>query len=136
MHPPPTQYATEDNLAARQRLWAISRYEPAFSLYPWVLGVAGLRGGEAVLEVGCGEGRVTRDLIARGHHVVAVDITEALLRTAYESDDQGGYVRCDAAPRQMQVSARSIPDRIKLFPKIPRRRVTWCLLHTTSGDAR
>ena len=56
MRPPPTQYATEDNLAARQRLWAISRYEPAFSLYSWVLGLAGLQGGEAILEVGCGNG--------------------------------------------------------------------------------
>ena len=75
---------------ARSASDAYWRFAPAFfDLVPPPKG--------RTLEVGCGEGRVTRDLIARGHHVVAVDITEALLRTAYESDDQGGYVRCDAA---------------------------------------
>jgi hypothetical protein len=49
MRPAPTQYATEDNLAARQRLWATSRFEPAFSLFAWVLALADLRGDEASL---------------------------------------------------------------------------------------
>ena len=37
---------------------------------------------ERTLEVGCGEGRVTRDLVDRGHTVVAVDLVESLIRAA------------------------------------------------------
>jgi SAM-dependent methyltransferase len=50
------QYATEDNLAARQRLWQVSRFRPEFSLFSWVLGLLRLRGDERVLDVGCGNG--------------------------------------------------------------------------------
>jgi SAM-dependent methyltransferase len=53
--------------------------------------------GMRTLEVGCGEGRVTRDLAARGHRVVAVDTTAALIRLARDADADNAYLRCDAA---------------------------------------
>lgn len=49
------------------------------------------------LEVGCGEGRVSRDLAARGHHVVAVDASPTLIRLAHDADDSIAYARCDAS---------------------------------------
>jgi len=49
------------------------------------------------LEVGCGEGRVTRDLAKRGHRVASVDATRPLIRLARDADPAGMYVRCDAA---------------------------------------
>lgn len=52
--------------------------------------------GRLTLEVGSGEGRVTRDLVARGHKVVAVDGSETLLRHAAESDPARRYVLADA----------------------------------------
>jgi ubiquinone/menaquinone biosynthesis C-methylase UbiE len=48
------------------------------------------------LEVGCGEGRVTRDLIARGHRVVAADGSATLLGYASRSDPTGRYALADA----------------------------------------
>lgn len=53
--------------------------------------------GARTLEVGCGEGRVTRDLIRRGHRVTSVDATAALLKLAREADQMADYLRCDAA---------------------------------------
>jgi ubiquinone/menaquinone biosynthesis C-methylase UbiE len=49
------------------------------------------------LEIGCGEGRVARDLAARGHRVVAVDASAELLALARAADPGGSYLRCDAA---------------------------------------
>lgn len=49
------------------------------------------------LEVGCGEGRVARDLAKRGHDVTAVDSTAALIGLARDADATGKYLRCDAA---------------------------------------
>lgn len=53
--------------------------------------------GHQTLEVGCGEGRVARDLAARGHRVVGVDASPTLIRMAQEADAGGSYVRCDAS---------------------------------------
>jgi SAM-dependent methyltransferase len=53
--------------------------------------------GERTLEVGCGEGRVSRDLAARGHHVTAVDTSPTLIQLAHYADASIGYARCDAA---------------------------------------
>src|ERR671935_2628662 len=46
----------------------------------------------ATLEVGCGEGRVSRDLVARGHRVTALDASPTLLSAAAEADPASRYV--------------------------------------------
>lgn len=80
---PPSQYATDRNLAARQHLWAVSRRDPTFDLYPWVLDVAGLGSGSTadVLDLGCGNGRYEQLLAERGHGGarVALDLSAGML---------------------------------------------------------
>jgi SAM-dependent methyltransferase len=53
--------------------------------------------GRRTLDLGCGEGRVARDLKARGHQVVGLDSSAALIRLAKEADPGGEYVVGDAA---------------------------------------
>jgi len=53
--------------------------------------------GERTIDVGCGEGRVTRDLAARGHRVIGVDASPTLIRMAREADPTNPYMLCDAA---------------------------------------
>lgn len=53
--------------------------------------------GRATLELGCGEGRVARDLAARGHHVTGIDASPTLLEAAREADPGGRYLLADAA---------------------------------------
>ena len=48
--------------------------------------------GTRTLEIGCGEGRVARDLGARGHRVVGVEPSPTLRRAAAEADPDGEYV--------------------------------------------
>src|SRR6266536_6569908 len=49
--------------------------------------------GRRTLEIGCGEGRVARDLAARGHRVTAIDTAHTLLRHAREDDPESAYLR-------------------------------------------
>ena len=53
--------------------------------------------GRLTLEVGCGEGRVARDLAARGHRVVALDASPTLVASAAAADTAGRYLVADAA---------------------------------------
>jgi SAM-dependent methyltransferase len=53
--------------------------------------------GRRTVEVGCGEGRVTRDLRDRGHRVVGIDLSPALLRHARDADPGGDYVLADGS---------------------------------------
>jgi ubiquinone/menaquinone biosynthesis C-methylase UbiE len=48
--------------------------------------------GTRMLEIGCGEGRVARDLVARGHDVVALDTSSTLVAHAHEADDRSTYL--------------------------------------------
>jgi SAM-dependent methyltransferase len=48
--------------------------------------------GSRTLEIGSGEGRVSRDLGARGHRVVGLEPSETLRRAAREADPEGEYV--------------------------------------------
>jgi SAM-dependent methyltransferase len=53
--------------------------------------------GSATLEIGCGEGRVARDLAARGHQVTGVDAAPTLLSAAAAAHPSGRYLVADAA---------------------------------------
>ena len=53
--------------------------------------------GRLTLEVGCGEGRVARDLAQRGHTVVALDASPTLVAMAAAADPAGRYLVADAA---------------------------------------
>jgi SAM-dependent methyltransferase len=49
------------------------------------------------IELGCGEGRVARDLVGRGHRVVGVEPARTLVRHARDADAGGAYVVADGA---------------------------------------
>jgi SAM-dependent methyltransferase len=49
------------------------------------------------LDIGCGEGRVTRDLQAAGHRTIGVDASPTLIEAAREADPAGEYIVADAA---------------------------------------
>ena len=53
--------------------------------------------GRLTLDIGCGEGRLTRDLKALGHAVVALDSSTSMISAAREADPAGDYRLVDAA---------------------------------------
>jgi len=53
--------------------------------------------GRATLEIGCGEGRVCRDLAARGHAVTGIDQSLSLVKAAAEAHPEGTYAIADAS---------------------------------------
>jgi ubiquinone/menaquinone biosynthesis C-methylase UbiE len=53
--------------------------------------------GRLTLDIGCGEGRVTRDLRGLGHHVVGIDQSASMIAAAQAADPDGEYVEADAA---------------------------------------
>ena len=79
---PPTQYATDVNLRARQRLW--EHQQPPFDLVSWVLDVAGLDAGSPakVLDVGCGNGVYLRELRRRRIDALGCDLSPGMLAAA------------------------------------------------------
>lgn len=62
--------------------------------------------GRATLDIGCGEGRVSRDLTACGHRVTALDASPTLLDAARE---------CDSAAEYVLASAEALPFRDASF---------------------
>ena len=52
--------------------------------------------GGLTIDVGCGEGRTTRELGARGYSVVGVDSAPTLIGLAREEDPSGEYAAADA----------------------------------------
>ncbi len=53
--------------------------------------------GRRTLDLGCGEGRVSRDLKAKGHRVVGVDVSATMLTAAREADQSIDTCLADAA---------------------------------------
>ena len=77
---PATQYATDRNLRARQRLW--ERQEPGFDVVAWTLDLVGVMPGFRVLDVGCGNGRYLAAPRSLGAEAVGCDLSVGILKTA------------------------------------------------------
>lgn len=54
------------------------------------------------IDIGCGEGRTTRDLVSRGHSVSGIDASETLVRYARDGDRHSHYIVADAASLPFQ----------------------------------
>jgi SAM-dependent methyltransferase len=54
-------------------------------------------GPRRLLDLGCGEGRLTRDLRAAGHDVRGVDASPTMVEAAGEADPSGVYLVADAS---------------------------------------
>jgi SAM-dependent methyltransferase len=64
--------------------------------------------GGLTAEIGCGEGRVSRDLRRRGHTTVSVDLSPTLLAYAQEGDPDGLFIRADAVSLPLSSGCREI----------------------------
>jgi SAM-dependent methyltransferase len=53
--------------------------------------------GRLTVDIGCGEGRLPRDLKTRGHRVIGVDASPTLIAAARVADPEGDYRCADAA---------------------------------------
>ena len=53
--------------------------------------------GRLTIDVGCGEGRVTRDLKELGHRAAGLDTSETMIAAAREADPSGEYLVANAA---------------------------------------
>lgn len=80
--------------------WAAWARRPNFDAY-WKYSAAFFElvppPGRRTLEVGCGEGRVSRDLVDRGHRVIGIDASPTLIRLARDTDSRSWYLRADGA---------------------------------------
>lgn len=71
------------------------RHRPSYPdrLIDWACEAAGIGAGDAVLEIGCGTGQLTRSLLARGLHVTAVEPGQKLADRARDQLDGVGQVQ-------------------------------------------
>ncbi|NPU11555.1 class I SAM-dependent methyltransferase [Bradyrhizobium sp. 83012] len=53
--------------------------------------------GELTLDIGCGEGRLSRQLKSGGHRVIGLDASPSLIAAARQSDPTIAVIRADAA---------------------------------------
>jgi SAM-dependent methyltransferase len=90
-----------DHWEGQAERWTAWAREPGFDSY-WTESGPPLfellpAAGRRTLDLGCGEGRVARDLAACGHRVVGVDAVAMMVARAREADPGGEYVVADAA---------------------------------------
>jgi SAM-dependent methyltransferase len=107
--------------------------------------------GRATLEVGCGEGRVARDLGARGHRVTGVDASPTLLDAARAAQPEVDFRLADAAALPFQDGAFDLvvaynslmdvddmPGAVREAARVlePDGRLCACVVHPVSDAGR
>lgn len=76
--------------------WARTPGHDAYSLYFPAFRDLLPAPGAGTLEIGCGEGRVSRDLASLGHEVTGVDAAPSLVSAAQQAHPAGRYLNANA----------------------------------------
>jgi SAM-dependent methyltransferase len=112
--------------ADEERFWAQGERD-----LDHVLGTLGARieGGDTVVDLGCGVGRLTRVIAARASHVYAIDVSAEMLAQARRHNPQLGnveWVHGDGATLQPipDESADAVVSHV-VFQHIPDPRITY-----------
>ena len=113
------QYRTDANLAARQSIYACQR--PRLDLPSRVLGLARLRGGETVADVGCGNGAYLAELARRGHAgpVLGVDLSVGMLQAARGRAPAAALACADAAALPLRDDASGLTLAMHMLYHVP-----------------
>jgi SAM-dependent methyltransferase len=113
------QYRTDANLAARQSIYAYQH--PRLDLPAVVLALAGLRGGETVADVGCGNGAYLAELVRRGHAgpVLGLDLSAGMLGSARRRAPGARLVVADAAALPLRDEATDLTLAIHMLYHVP-----------------
>jgi SAM-dependent methyltransferase len=113
------QYRSDTNLAARQSIYAYQR--PRLDLPALVLGLAGLRGGETVADVGCGNGAYLAELARRGHTgpVLGLDLSAGMLRAARGRVPGARLAVADAAALPLRDDAADLTLAMHMLYHVP-----------------
>jgi ubiquinone/menaquinone biosynthesis C-methylase UbiE len=64
--------------------------------------------GRLTVDIGCGEGRVSRDLRALGHRVVGLDAAPSMVAAARDADPGGEYLLASAADMPFEDGASDL----------------------------
>jgi ubiquinone/menaquinone biosynthesis C-methylase UbiE len=64
--------------------------------------------GRLTIDIGCGEGRVTRDLRELGHNVVGLDVSPSMVEAAREADPGGDYLLASATEMPFEDGAADV----------------------------
>ena len=113
------QYRTDANLAARQSIYAYQH--PRLDLPPLVLGLAALRGGETVADVGCGNGAYLAELARRRHAgpVLGIDLSAGMLHAARGRAPRASLAAGDAAALPLRDDASGLTLAMHMLYHVP-----------------
>jgi SAM-dependent methyltransferase len=64
--------------------------------------------GRLTLDIGCGEGRLTRDLAERGHRVVGIDVSPTMVDAARSLSPELEFIQGDAAKLPLEDGAADL----------------------------
>ena len=136
------QYADDRNLAARQRLWRISRSEPELDVNRWSVELLAASAPDLVLDAGCGNGGPLSLLRQTGCTTIGVDRSLGMLRSGVAPPATVGDVQAlpfgtgvfDAAAAFMMLY--HVPDRLGAARELRRvvRRGGVVVATTASSD--
>jgi SAM-dependent methyltransferase len=113
------QYRDDSNLAARQAIYAYQT--PRIDLWSWAVRLAGLAGGETIVDVGCGNGRYLAQLRTIGHSglVVGVDLSAGMLAGVAADHPEQVLAQGDAADLPFRDGCADVALALHMLYHVP-----------------